>query len=381
MKKAAGAIAILILLAGLGFGIVRLFTIRFAQGDVYPAYSTFRADGLGSKALHDSLAELMPVERNYQPLSDLEPAGGDATIFLLGVQDGFEENSHAEDMERLAQEGNRVVLAFFPYDEDPDKGWPTPSPTPKAAGKKAPAGESKEEKIAGLRKHWGVKTAFNKQALDRAKTGVAGLEPELSWHSAMYFDKPGPEWRVIYSSAGKAVMVERSFEKGSIVLVADSYFSSNEALSKERATGLISELVGNKGTVIFDETHLGVAGHPGVASLMRKFQLQGVVMALTAVAALFVWHNAVAFVPRREDEAADDEIIRGFDASAAFVSLLRRNIPLEKLVATCLVEWKRSFGHRTKAAAVARVEAAAGAGARQPVETFRIITQILNEKK
>ena len=381
MKKPAVFFAILILMAGLGYGVVRLFMIRFAQGDVYPAYSTLRADGVGAKALHDSLAELMPVERNYRRLSELHPEGRNSTIFLLGASQGFEEDPDSADLQRLAQEGDRIVLAFEPYQEKPFEAWPTPEKTPKESGTNASDEKSDEKKAAELRKLWGVNIAYSTKLPESAKTEIAGLEPELSWHTKLYFDKLNPAWRTLYSCAGKPVIIERTFGDGSIALVADAYFSSNEALSKERAPGLISALAGNSGRVIFDETHLGVSEHPGVVSLMRKYELHSVVIALMLVAALFVWRNAVAFVPRRQEEFAGGEIVQGFDAAAAFVSLLRRNIPFDKLVETCLVEWKRSFGHRVKPTTVARVEALAVPGAKQPVQTFQMIMQILNEKK
>lgn len=380
MKK-TGVFFLILLLGGcLGCGLVRLFSIRFAQGDVYPAYSTLRADGVGSKALHEALAELTRVERNYRPLSEIHPEGG-ATIFMLGVPDYFEDYPNAGDLDKLAQEGNRVVLAFVPYPDKPYEPWPSPTATPDKNKKRDFDKKTDDTETIDLDKSWGMKIAYSDKLAGHATSGIPGLEPELSWHTRLYFDKLGDAWHVLYSSGGKPVVIERKRGEGSVVLVADAYFSSNEALSKERAPGLISALVGDKGTVVFDETHLGVSENPGVATLVRKYQLESVVLALAAVAALFVWRNAVAFVPRREEEAAGDATVQGFDASAAFVSLLRRNIPFGKLVETCVAEWKRSFGHRTKPDTVARVEALAVPGAKQPVETFRMITEILNEKK
>lgn len=401
MKKPAVFFFALLLIGCLGYGLVRLFMVRFAQGDVYPLYSTLRADGLGSKALYDSLAELTRVERNYTQLSRVHPEGNNTAIFFLGVPDGPDDDEDTDEaLESLSRDGNRVVLAFVPRIEKPFEPWPTSTPanTPGKDDKKS--AQEKEKKKADaeareidLEKTWGVKTAYHDKMPGNATTDVPGLEPVLAWHTVLYFDRLAPEWRVLYKSGGKPVIIERPFGAGSVVLVADAYFSSNEALSNarldrrsgdpdsDRATGLIAALVGNKATVIFDETHLGVTENPGVATLIRKYQMQGVVFALMVVAAFFVWHNAVAFVPRRQEEIDREEAVQGVDASAAFVSLLRRNIPVDKIVATCLAEWKRSFGHRAKPQLVARVELLAAPGAKEPVETFRMITQTLNEKK
>ena len=63
-------------LAFFGWGIVHLFELRFAGGDVYPAYSTLRKDPLGAAAFHDALAALpgLNVERNLRPLATLAQA-------------------------------------------------------------------------------------------------------------------------------------------------------------------------------------------------------------------------------------------------------------------------------------------------------------------
>jgi len=404
VRKPAIYFFVLLLVAGLGYGLARLFIVRFAQGDVYPIYSTLRADGLGSKALYDSLAELTHAQRNYTPLAQFRPEPDDAAIFMLGLREWFEDENDSDDLDRLARNGNRLVLAFVPYESKPFEPWSAPTSTPAEKDKKDSGNkpgkkekkdsdkESEQPKNIDLGKLWGMKVAYADKIPAKATTDIPGLEPALVWHTVLYFDKLGPEWRVLYKAGGKPVIVERVLGQGSIVLAADAYFSSNEALGNarlnrspgdpddDRATGLISTLVGNKRTVIFDETHLGVSENPGVSTLVRKYQLQNVVYALAVVAALFVWRNAIAFVPRREDAVRDDTV-PGFDAAAAFVSLLRRNIPFDKLVQTCVAEWKRSFGHRTKAATVARVEALAAPGAKAPVETFRTITQILNEKR
>ena len=62
------ACAVVVLVGALIYGLVQLFTLRFERGDVYPSYSTFRADPLGAKALHDALAESrgFEVQRNFR---------------------------------------------------------------------------------------------------------------------------------------------------------------------------------------------------------------------------------------------------------------------------------------------------------------------------
>ena len=76
LKRPLLTIALALVLAGaFCFGLARLFALRYQAGEVYPPYSTLRADPLGAKAIHDALRELPGVEvrRNFLPLKKLQP--------------------------------------------------------------------------------------------------------------------------------------------------------------------------------------------------------------------------------------------------------------------------------------------------------------------
>lgn len=419
MRKSAPIAAILLIVAILAYGLANLFLIRFSQGDIYHEYSSLRTDGLGTKALYESFAEVLPVRRNLTELHRLEPRPGDTFLFV-GVPFQFRWDSDTGDMERLAQQGGRVVITLLPLasskytmdewkqrEEDEKKKQEEfekkiggkkdeadKKPAEKKAGDNKGGGGDKEkdkekdkgknadeEPVYNIDKRWGMKTEFFKTAPVHALSGFAGLEPQVSWHSCVWFDKLDPAWKVLYVALDKPVVIERSFGRGSIVLVADSYLFSNEALSMERAPGLLAAVAGHPREVIFDETHLGMREEPGVASLVKKYRLHGVVIALMIVAALFVWRNALSFVPPYGPASGQAGVVRGADAAAAFVALLKRSIPPRDLIATCLAQWKHSFAQRAKPALLARVEAAAADGPRRPVQTFQTITQIINEKK
>jgi len=74
-------------------GIVRLFVLRFKAGDIYPPYSSLRADPLGAKALYQSLARLprLSVARNYEDVEDLDLPPETALLFLGDTFDNGEE--------------------------------------------------------------------------------------------------------------------------------------------------------------------------------------------------------------------------------------------------------------------------------------------------
>ena len=64
------------------FGLVELFALRFASGDVYPAYSSLRADPLGTMAFYESLEKIpgLSVRRDFSD-SDQLP-GEPHTVYL-----------------------------------------------------------------------------------------------------------------------------------------------------------------------------------------------------------------------------------------------------------------------------------------------------------
>src|SRR5262249_7509494 len=118
--------------------------------------------------------------------------------------------------------------------------------------------------------------------------GLNGLPDSFSVHTVVYFSDLDRAWKVIYQRSGHAVVVEGMVGKGSIVLSAESYFLSNEAMLKERRPELLAWLVGKHQNVVFDEFDRGIAVDPGVASLLRKYHLQWFVLGFLALAGLFI---------------------------------------------------------------------------------------------
>ena len=88
---------------------------------------------------------------------------------------------------------------------------------------------------------------------------------------------------------------------GHLVLAADVYFLSNEALQEDRSTPLLVWLIGPHTRVLFDESHLGVVADPGIAALARRYGMSGAFFTLLLLAALFVWRRMALFVPPPDD--------------------------------------------------------------------------------
>jgi hypothetical protein len=188
-------------------------------------------------------------------------------------------------------------------------------------------------------------------------TSQASSAPErLSWHSDASFETSSA-WRVLYLCAGYPVIVERSVGQGSLVLVADAYPFSNEALAKERRAGLLALLIGRSRRVVFEESHLGVVAEEGVATLARRYRLTPFFLAAAVVLLLFVWKSGATLLPRREVET---EAPLGRDSFSGLVSLLKRGIPERELARACLEEWRKTAPTRADAERAGRLLGLAG---------------------
>ncbi len=183
------------------------------------------------------------------------------------------------------------------------------------------------------------------------------------------------------------MLIERKIGRGTLVLASDCYFLSNEALLKDRHADLLAWLVGPATRVVFDEAHLGVVEMPGVASLMRKYHLEGVAIGLALVAGLFIWKNSASFLPLRAEDSASGTV-GGRDVSAGFVNLLRRNIAPRDVLRVCFQEWTKSLpqggGHSIakvdQAQAIMEAENTRAQSERDPVGAYRRISEVLKIK-
>jgi hypothetical protein len=190
-------------------------------------------------------------------------------------------------------------------------------------------------------------------------------------------------WRVIYTRGPDAVLAERRWGRGTVVFSTDSYFLSNEAMRKDRQAGLLAWVIGSCRQVTFDEAHLGILENPGIAALLRKYQLHGLVAGLLLLAGLFIWKNMAGFGPARETETAG-AFVAGKDSASGFVNLLRHHIRPQELLNTCVAEWiksqpkgKFSALRMERVEAFLRSESATPPRERDPVRAYQTICVLL----
>ena len=355
------AVFLLMVSALFVYGVTHLLILRFEKGDVYPPYSSYRSDPLGTKAFYEGLGLLPEIEavRNVEPLQKVSGLS-ETVLFLFGLEASrFSAMPEAsvKAFEEAALGGGRVVISFIPT-------YAQPAPCSENKGKKSRRREEnvdkekdeqqdqgEEQKLyrkeyVDLSKHWGVETELSTEKNAEASLNAPekDLPASLAWHSTLVFEPQDTDWHVIYARAGKPVLIERSYGKGSLVLSSDSFFLSNEAMKSKRSPQLLSWLCGPHRTIVFDETHLGVSKSPGIATLLRKYGLAPFFISLIVLALLAIWKQAARLVPVYEEEEGPS-VDPGKDAFAGFTNLLRRNISLDHILSACLEEWKRSFTH------------------------------------
>ena len=477
LKRPVILCAGLLLAAVFVFGLVRLFDLRLDQGDIYPPYSSLRADPLGTSVIYESLEQLPGItpSRYYDATFKIDDGPAHA-LFVLGTEPGSLDiltRSEYDTLQRFVFNGGRVVIAYYPQVDDPwsyrysntnetdgpesgakkfrrnshkkkpvadaDKDGSTTNlaenmdgasgtndvtsatNTASAQASQAKAHHDRnsrraqgvpddedradqqqefQRKYADLSKEWGYDFTFKKLGTNLDGSVIfpqasllpskPGLPPRLAVHTSLCFTNLTNGWATIYQRDKKApVVIERKFGAGSVVLVADSYPFSNEAMFKDRSASLISWMLGGGRDVIFEEAHLGIVEQPGMASLMRRYQLHGLIFSLILVAGLFVWKNAISLVPPHEESKGDAGlVVAGRDSASGFVNLVRRSISPAEIINVCFAEWKKS-GVRLAAMSpeqrrdleqLIRQQAALEPNHRKPVENYRVISQILKRR-
>lgn len=347
-------------------GIAWVFNLRVSSGDVYPTYSSLRADALGTRALHDALAEIpgLTVAREYRPITRWRGAERSLRL-IMGAEwrDWSQElpKERLDVLSALAVNGSRVVIAFHAidaqavedYEESPAKKVADKKKTEEAkkkenVEKKKPRPGHREVVLKKLGEEWGVtlKTHWVLPELSQPSAVVPAelAAPErTTWRSDICFvlEEKSP-WRVLYQRGGRPVLIEKKVGAGSIVLMAESYPLSNESLQKDRATELIRWLIADQTRVVFAESELGVLEENGVGSLARRYGLGGALAVLLLLAALYVWRRLVEFVPRNLDERAGGETALAHEPTAGMVALLRRSLAPGKVLAACHDEWRKA---------------------------------------
>jgi hypothetical protein len=332
---------LMVLLAALfTYGLIRLFTVRFATGDVYPDYSSLRSSPTGAKLLYDSLARTpgVSVSRNYFPLDYLEEPPATVLMLALDAGDFDEPEPYLDDLEHLANRGHRVVAALH---------W---------------EGEGKPGDAKELDKRWHIQFGF---------------DPSEEHRHHLYF-AAAPDWRVLDRDGPKLLAIERTFQKGSVVLFSASDDFSNQSVAALDRLASVSAALGQNSRVVFDEQHFGIAESGTIVGLARRFRLMGMAAGLAFCAALFLWKNASGFPPPAA--ATRSETFSGRTSMSGLFTLLRRHIKPQDLAAVCWSEWLAGNRGSVTPDRMARAQTILRDFAGRPLDAVREIQTVLHSK-
>jgi hypothetical protein len=351
------------------------FRWRLETGDTFPEYSTYRADPKGLKAFYESLlaTDQVHVSRRMQS-SKILPSGENQVLVLAGIRADqptvSEEDSQLFD--HWLATGGRIVFALRPEKNEPARNQAAPL-------------ENRDETDRppnitwrSLFRRWGIETVPVRET-HSTKTDSTLFGKISRWLGRDSFDRLTSGWKVIAVQDGKNVIVERAFAHGSLVLLADSYPLSNEALATDRNTVFLLWLMGNRSGVLFDETHLGLSERPGIMTLAQHYGLQGTLLSIVAVLLLFIWKCQYTLVPRTRI-AQEGLTVSGCSSDQAFLNLLRRNVSQKELMSICIKTWLKTA--RPTSAQLARLKEfrADPVEKKSVVERYNQITTLLNEK-
>jgi hypothetical protein len=157
-------------------------------------------------------------------------------------------------------------------------------------------------------------------------------------------------------------------------------------MMSERHPDLLAWFIGNGKKTIFDESHFGMRESMGIASLGRQYGLHGFFLVLLILAGLFIWKNAVPFVPPDEaSHLSDKGTTLGKDHNAGLVKLLQRNITTNDIMAVCVKEWEKSVAQgkgflQTKKNRIRQIMRTQETH-KHPVNAYRTIQKIISERK
>ncbi len=411
MKSRAIAIAGLIVAGGFVTALYALLALQYRTGENLPEYSSLRKDPLGASAFYEALAGLPDFEaaRNRLPLREWD-ARFKGTLILAGAWPAVPMNENAvARLEGFVAAGGRLVIAFRGGSAFSDTAPEEPEDESATDDEPVEPGDQDEQRGDGIQEllsvvflddRWGFSYSYDDTGVtiggpegylvERSEYAPASLPDPLSWRGALSFEQWHESWAPVYvRGKDRAVVLERSWGRGAIVLASDSYLLSNEALRLERQTSYLSWLVGPHRYVIFDESHLGLEPRVGVMTLARRYGLLPVLAVFGIVYVLFIWRNATSLTPRRgpTDAPGEQRVEKG--ASEALASLLPRATKPAHLLRTCVEIWAQTAQWQGRHAAAAQNEVAAAlaeieresGGRPDPVTGYQRICTVLEERK
>lgn len=341
-----------------------LYNMRYRGSDIYPYYSSFRSDQMGTKLLYKSLDNIpeLEIKRNFRPLYEIKNPK-QSTVLLFGCHfSTFFYRKNYDELNKYLLTGGRAVVS---YAKLPENYLFTPPKEDKKSKEKKDKKSSKKNKKAlkpkscinakdldipdksWIKENFGAwLTRFNREMrFPQSVSPTKGLKlPPIMIYSKSHFYLENPKWKVLFSKLGKPVVIERKYPGGgSLVFCADSYMFSNEALASKANSKMLLYMLGNKKNIIFDETHLGAVKTRNIAWLARKYNLVPFFIVLAATLILYIWRSLL--VPYNSHKEEQEESLPENFSNSSLVNMLKANFPTKQLLNEC---WKEFEAGKTR---------------------------------
>ena len=336
VRERLALLAIVVLACLFAYILVRSVLRRAETTYNYPAYSSLNNSAEGLKAYFDTLTRLgYRTSRNYRPLEKLTSAR--AEVFYAGpglAAFRYTDAKQFEQFEALANHGARLVI-IFDSDNVIDLHKPNPIANPKNSPPAPPT-------IDLLKKRWGIDLAYVPRPMNTRTREIMSTFHSLpvTWR----FSSWTTDWSPSQSENGSPLFLERKFGDGSILLIGDAKPFTNRELLLHPNTALLAAAAGTNRVIFFDESHLGLEDTGTVAGLATAHHLHWMLLGFLVLAALYVWHSAVAFIPPAEIPSST--ALSGKDAHSALSSLLAQSIPTKSVLRVVAEEWNRTVRGR-----------------------------------
>tara|TARA_R110000850_G_scaffold167905_1_gene292915 strand:- start:773 stop:2071 length:1299 start_codon:yes stop_codon:yes gene_type:complete len=369
---------------------------RFSEGGLYPHYASFRSDPLGTSAFYETLDRLpeCDVSRNIIHLNTVQGLDENTALLMLGYpREGIGDLRAPIDspVMEAVEKGARLVITINP-ELVPEKYSPV-------------KGDEEDDWLERRRKIRGKRLRDQKDAEDedevrrdqkkkkkREKEEEAKLEAEIAasigpklteklgfaiarveafekpergwklkrgrgasleegaqfprWYSQYRFEATDDAWRIVASVKKQPVVIERNFGEGSVVLMTDSFFVSNESLHLGAAPEFLVWVLGGKKNVVFDETIHGTEESGGAMKLVRRHRLHGVFFGFLIFVGLWAWRSGSSLAPGSDDLdrglVGAGGAVSGEETESGLIRLLRRCVSKSDLIDHCVEMWRES---------------------------------------
>ena len=387
-------VTVLLLGGALIAGTWGLYSMRYRGSDIYPAYSSFRTDRMGSKLLYESLDNISEysVKRNFRPLDEITQANiRKTTLFVAGTSPhlfGIKENF--KELNDFVLSGGRAIVSFTPL-ENSQSDTKCSKCGKVINKKKVKKKKIKKGKTTPLKKSCSVNSEKNfgaelcsitralKLPAEAKATGAFYL-PSIQVFSKNYFKMNNTAWKVLFTLRGKPVIIEREYPGGgSLILCADSYFFSNQYLAEKSGAKLLLHLIGNRRKIVFDETHLGAVKSLNVIYLAKKYNLYPFILAAAVTLLLFVWRSLSrpCDVPDNSTVATEDQDSINEFSDSSLVNMLKSNYSAREIMQACWDEFEA--GTSIKHISKHKYEALKNIANRKGIKPVELYNEAVNE--